>query len=480
MMLILFGRACQFLLALATVRFATTVLTPVEMGKSALILSVIAGFALVFVNPVGMFINRRLHAWEILGRLERYLRFYWLYLFAIVAVASIGIVAVRMFGILGLDISLYWLVILVGGSLLFNTLNQTYIPSLNMLGFPGWFIVLTLATQIVGLSLAVFLATRLGPRAEYWLFGMLLGQAIMAITAKTIFERKTRSLVMVDVANDLLSSVHFAALFKFAWPLSLAVGFGWLQSQGYRFVMEGTSGLAELGLFVAGYSISAGIIAAFESVLTTYFQPQFYKRINTNNPAERTAAWNAYASALFPALLITVFFIGGVSKELSHVLLGPAFQAASVFVLWGALAEAARVLAGTYSLVAHAQMKTRLLLLPNAIGASLAVGLAVVLIPSLGGTGAGVALVISSVVLVAVMNWEMRKQMAIKLPIKRLAISALGGGVLLVMAHSTQQMLAHGEGILVSLSILGVVSVIYLAVQYWLIVPMLRLASEQA
>lgn len=480
MILILFGRACQFLLALATVRLATTVLTPVEMGKSALILSVIAMFALIFVNPVGMFINRRLHAWEILGRLKRYLQFYWLYLLVVSIIASICIVIAHLLGILSLDIGLYWLVLLVSGSLIFNTLNQTYIPSLNMLGFPGWFITLTLATQVVGLTLAATLVIQVDPRAEYWLLGLLLGQGLITLIAKIIFERKTRPQVTAGEMNDRLTSAYFNTLYKFAWPLSIAVGFGWLQSQSYRFVMEKTSGLAELGLFVAGYSISAGIIAAFESVLTTYFQPQFYRRINTNNPVERTAAWNAYASALFPALLITVFFIGGLSKELSHVLLGPAFQAASVFVLWGALAEAARVLAGTYSLVAHAQMKTRLLIFPNAIGASLAVGLAVVLIPSLGGTGAGAALVTSSVVLVAVINWEMRKHMDIKLPIRRLGISALGGGVLLVMAHSTQQMLAHGEGILVSLSILGVVSVIYLAVQYWLIVPMLRVASEQA
>ena len=70
--------------------------------------------------------------------------------------------------------------------------------------------------------------------------------------------------------------------------------------------------------------------------------------------------------------------------------------------------------------------------------------------------------------------------MAIKLPVRRLAISALGGGVLLFTAKSIELLFSYGEGILVSLSILGAVSVIYLVVQYWLIVPVLRLASEQA
>ena len=330
------------------------------------------------------------------------------------------------------------------------------------------------------MGFAVVLTAQVAPRAEYWLLGILLGQALMAVVAKVIFERKTQFQATTDTASDRLTHMYFSALFKFAWPLSIAVGFGWVQSQGYRFVMERSFGLAELGLFVAGYSISAGIIAAFESVLTTYFQPQFYKRINTSDLTQRAVAWNTYVSVLFPALLVTVFFIGGLSEELSRVLLGPAFQEASAFVLWGALAEATRVLAGAYSLVAHAQMKTRLLLLPNAIGAVFAVGLGLALISTLGGAGAGAALALSGLALVAVMNWQMRKQMAIKLPVKRLAISVLGGGVLLVTAQGIEQLLASSESILVPITILGAVGVVYLAVQYWLIVPALRHASERA
>ncbi len=327
---------------------------------------------------------------------------------------------------------------------------------------------------MVGLVVAAVLAIEVIPKAEYWLLGILTGQTLLAIVGKKIFELKARSHVPPDMPADRPARLYFHALYRFAWPLSLAVGFGWAQSQGYRFVMERSVGLVELGLFVAGYSISAGVIAAFESVLTTYFQPQFYKRMNSNDISTRTSAWNAYASALFPSLLITVFFIGGLSQELSKVLLGPAFQAASVFVLWGAVAEAVRVLVGAFSLVAHSEMRTRLLLQPNAIGAALAIGLGLVLIPSLGGTGAGIALSLSALALLSMMNMQMRKQLAIKLPIKRLSFSFLSGVALLIAAFAIKQLMPNGGSILVSISILGIIGSFYLVVQYLLLAPVLH------
>ena len=143
-------------------------------------------------------------------------------------------------------------------------------------------------------------------RAENWLLGLLIGQALIGLVSKRVFDKKVGGGRVKRIPVDALSRKYRSALMKFAWPVSIAVGLSWLQSQSYRFFLEDAAGLAQLGLFVAGYSISAGIIAAFESVLTTYFQPQFYKGINTSNSAERAAAWNSYATAIFPALIVTV------------------------------------------------------------------------------------------------------------------------------------------------------------------------------
>ena len=53
-------------------------------------------------------------------------------------------------------------------------------------------------------------------------------------------------------------------LFHFAWPVALSAGLGYVQGQGYRYILDSKIGLEELGLFSAGYGISFGIMAGIE------------------------------------------------------------------------------------------------------------------------------------------------------------------------------------------------------------------------
>ncbi len=480
MLLILVGRIGQFLIAFAGIRLATTLLTPVEMGRMALVVAITSGFALMLVNPVGMFINRRLHAWESLGRASAFLALHWLYLLVVALISGIVIYAGTALGVIKVDIALGWLVLLVCGSLIFNTINQTYIPSLNLLGHRGWFVWLTLATQLLGIVWATILVTQSSANAENWLLGVLVGQLLIGFVGMKVFKDKIGGIRGKLFPIDALGQKYRAVLFRFAWPVSIAVGLGWMQSQSYRFFMNDSVGLTQLGLFVAGYSISAGIIAAFESILTAYFQPQFYKGINTTDSADRAAAWNSYAAAIMPALIVTVLFIAGLVHELTRLFLGPAFQAAAVFVLWGALAEAARVIAGIYTLSAHAQMQTRSLLLPNAIGAVTALLLAWILIPSLSGVGAGITLASSGLLLVALLIWQAHQRISISFPIRRSVFGVLAGVAIMSLAVILQYAFRPIAGLNTVILTLVLSGVAYVAVQYYLITPFLESAGRRA
>lgn len=480
MQLILLGRLGQFILAFVGIRLATTLLTPSEMGRMALVIAITSAFALTLVNPVGMFINRRLHAWQVLGRASGYLALYWLYLAGVALASGILIYLGATLGAIEVDIALGWLVVLVCGSLIFNTINQTYLPSLNLLGHRGWFVGLTLATHALGIVWAVILVTQLSANAENWLLGLMVGQLLVGIAGMKVFEYKIGGDHEKLHPADALGRKYRAALFRFAWPVSIAVGFGWLQSQSYRFFMNDAAGLAQLGLFVAGYSISAGIIAAFESVLTMYFQPQFYKGVNTSNSVERAAAWNSYASAIIPALIVTVLFVAVLTRELSQIFLGPAFQVAAEFVLWGALAEATRVVAGIYTLSAHAQMQTQPLLLPHALGAMLSLSLAWFLIPLLGGVGAGITLTASGLLLVAILAWQAHRQLAINFPMRRAIFGMLAGAVIMILAGIMQYVFRQMDGMSAMILILGLSGVVYAGVQYYLMSPLLEGAGKQA
>lgn len=469
MLLIIFGRAAQFILLLIVMRVATTVLPPEEMGRLSLITAATAFYALFLVNPVGMFINRRFHAWDELGRAKYYLKLHWIYLVAVSVVAAASLAVLNEVHAFGFQFNTTWLLVLVCGSLIFNTVNQTAIPTLNLMEFRGWFVTLTLATIAAGLLSSYLLVRNFSATAEYWLLGLLVGQTIFAVAGvKLFFDRLKPASAVAQPTKD-----HLSLLFDFAWPVAISVGFNWLQTQGYRFLAADSLGLIGLGLFVAGYGISAGLMAAFESVLTTYFQPRFYKRVSNNDKAEQTLAWNKYAGAILPSLMLVTFLLIALAPELTRFLVGPAYQSASQFVVWGVVAEGARVLAGVYSMSAHAKMKTRLLLLPNLLGAVICIALIWTLAPSLGAHGVGLARSLAGVGMVIAMHYLMIVVLDMKLPFRLLLRGTAMGAVLFAFTIAGRWVLG-GTDSLISAGVLIVVSgAAFLPMFYWLLFPYL-------
>ncbi|MFY9259940.1 MAG: polysaccharide biosynthesis C-terminal domain-containing protein [Gallionella sp.] len=465
MITIIFGRAAQFVLALMMMRVATTLLSPEEMGRVSLVVTTTACFSMFLINPVGMFINRRLHSWQANGMARHYLMHYVRHLLLVALIAGITLLVFERFINFGLSIN--WLIMLVCGSLLFNTINHTAIPSLNLLGFNGKFVLLTLATIATSFFCATLLVYSLQFSAQYWLLGLIFGQALLGIVGtRVLFTqlKKTEDAPPLRV----IRTPHLRTLFHFAWPVALAAGLSWVQGQGYRYLLEGQLGLSQLGLFVAGYGISAAMIVGFESVLTTYFQPHLYRDANQNDAAQQAQAWQTYAAAVIPSLLLTIALIIFLAPELTRIFLGEAFQAAAPFVIWGALAEAMRVLAGVYSLIAHVYMQTRWLVLPNVVGAALSIGSCLILIPQFGAMGAGMGLVFSGFVVVMMMHILLIRRVGGGVPLRPLLASGIAAVVLWGMAHVLHSLLnvASWRAVVGTLVPVGVA---YLCLQYLLL-----------
>lgn len=445
-------------------RVATTLLSPEEMGRVALVLTTIAFFALFLINPVGMFINRRLHAWQASGVARHYLIRYVSYLLLVVLFAAIGLPILYVTGMVHIGISIGWLIFLVCGSLLFNTINQTAIPSLNMLGDSGRFVLLSVGTIAASFACAVLLVQMVQPSAQYWLLGLLMGQTLLGVIGTKVLFTQLQNTESVHVPTAIRKQ-HLQVLFSFAWPLAIAAGLGWVQGQGYRYIMEGQLGLAQLGLFVAGYGISAGMIAGFESVLTTYFQPRLYRDVSMAHPVMQAQAWRRYAAAVIPSLLLTVAFIVILAPELTRLFLGEKFQSAADYVIWGALAEAARVLMGIYSLIAHVYMRTRWLVIPNLVGAALSITLSVLLIPEFGAVGAGMGLVLSGFAAVATIHVLLARRVDGGVPIRSMLMVGVSGAALWVMALALRYLLSATGWVLI-FGVLVLVGITYLGLQY--------------
>ena len=399
----LLGRAAQFILALATVRIATTILSPAEMGRVSLMVATTGFFIFLLINPVGMFINRRLHTWQAQNVAHRYLFWYGGYLVLVAIIAALCLFLIRTTRTVDFGLGLGWQIALVCGSLVISTINSGSIPLLNLLGYSYIFIGLSIATVAASLILAASFVLSTYPSAQYWLLGIMTGQAAVGFWGvKILFSRLRESKVPQHLKRIRRSQV--AKLFGFAWPVSVAAVLGWMQSQGYRYLLGGELGLKALGLFVVGYGISMGIIAAFESVITAYFQPGLYRDASSIHEAIRMGAWGRYAEALIPSLMLTTALIIIVAPELARLFLGMEFQSAAVYVIWGALADAMRSVAAAYSLIAHVRTQTKWLLIPNIVGAALSVGMCLAFIPRAGASGVGLALTLSGAATVLTMH----------------------------------------------------------------------------
>lgn len=469
MILIVFGRAGQFLLLLLTMRLATTYLSPSEMGRLSLVTATTALFALFLANPVGVFINRRIHAWELLGRTRFYLKLHWLYLLAVCFFVAITLAVLNGLHQFDFQLSTGWLLLLVCGTLLFNTVNQTVIPSLNLLESRGPFVFLTLATILVSLISAVVLVQEFKATAEFWLLGLLTGQAVLAVIGANVFFGKLQP----QLHCALPGHIHFRVLFDFAWPVAISVGLNWVHAQSYRFLVADTLGLVVLGLFVAGYGISAGLMSAFESVITTYFQPRFYKGISNNDQREQASAWGAYARAILPSLALVIFILIGLAPELTRLMLGPAYQSASQYVVWGVVAEGARVATGVYSMSAHARMRTRLLLFPSLLGALVCVGFVYVLPYRLGAHGVGVALALAGICSTVAMHLLLTRELKISLPYRAILKGALMGGSLFLITIYGRWLLSGAHDLLRAGVLIVTLGVLFLAMFYSLISPLI-------
>jgi O-antigen/teichoic acid export membrane protein len=450
--LIFFGRIAQAIIALLALRIMTTILSPEEMGKWSLLLAVSSFFVLGLVNPVGMFINRRLHSWVETGKINQYMKYYAIYLISVSVVSVLIFYVFNMFYVAVPGVPFFWVMTLLICAISFATLNQTYTPFLNLLGHRVWFVLLTLGSVVASLLASVSLVYLIDITAEVWQLGQLIGQVLMALIGGAVFFKLAALQKRSDSTREsmAISFTKLAIVFTFCWPLAISVLLTWVQTQSYRFLVQDMIGLESLGLFVVGYGVSMSLIGVYESIISTYFIPMFYKRAASEDKSEQAKAWHAYASAMLGSLIVTVTVIIAVSQEFAHVLLDEKYYQASQYIIWGALAEAARVTVGAYALLAHAGMDTKKLVLPNILAASAAPLFVYVSVKNWLVDGVGLGLVAAGFVAIVSSHLMLSKSFQIIMPWLKLFKAGGVSLVLIVLSDIGYGLFGPSETFLVS------------------------------
>jgi O-antigen/teichoic acid export membrane protein len=459
------GRLAQILLLVLTMRVATTFLPPAELARFFLISSAVALYGSILLNPVGMFMNRRFHAWNSRGLVSYYYGYFWAYLIFVAVIASLSIIVFVHANLLTFHTEISWLVFLIFASVLISTVNTVVIPGLNMLGKRASFILLTIATTATSLIAGLLIVILAGPRTEYWLIGILMGQLLVSLLGWKIFYKHIHRFNSLASSGVKMDRSHARVLWKFAWPILIGASLIWVQSQSYRFIMENSMGLVQVGLFAAGYGISAGMIAGIEAILTSYFQPTFYRNINSEDVVAQGKAWTNYAEAILQPLLPVGFLLIAVAPELTALLLGANYAESSQFIVWGAIAELARVAYGVYGMAAHARMKTNLLLLPSLVGVIVSIAGTILLMPKYGAHGVGIALALAGIAMVFVVYNTTRYELIMRLSGKTFFKSTILGLFLIIFSVIVREML-DSKGLLASILLLFILALVFLTYQY--------------
>jgi O-antigen/teichoic acid export membrane protein len=433
------SRLVQIVLSVLSIKLTTGTLEPEQMGRLALVNSVVAFFAFLLLNPVGMFMNRRMHGWWQSRRWVAYLRLFGLYMAGVSLLAG-GIFSAAQSWFGGMELSHYWMFVMVAAPLLISTSNQVLVSTLNLLGFMKPFAVLNVMTPALGLVASIWLCSLFGARAEFWLLGVLVGQGVVAALAALAYRAEWLVAGPQPTVIPPVNKEMILRLTQYSWPIAIAVVLGWFQTQGYRLTLERTVGLQQLGLFVAGYGIAMGVMSAMESLLGSYLQPAFYRRLHISKGDAPALAWNQYVSVALPALTLTAAALVAVAAEASDLLLASAYSNVTAFVIWGSVIELIRTIANSYALAFHAQMDTRSLIKPNLVGALTSMLALYAASSTFGIAAAGPALALAGLIYLGTFHLVVRQLPGIQFPWRRLGAAAAGGALIVGTVAMSREM----------------------------------------
>ncbi|MFC1952558.1 hypothetical protein ACFLWR_00305 [Chloroflexota bacterium] len=452
----------------------TALLSAEEVGRYYIMLSLTSFFALLLVGPMGHYVNRKLLVWQQYGTIMRNLPLYWIYLVGCTTVAFLILLPIKVFAGINIEISWFWIMIIVAGNILCNTANLTITTTLNLLGNRIWYFTFTLLTLWGGLGLSALFIYRIGAKAEYWLLGLIISQFAVFVLAYWYLARSsdllkndttlkfTRKLKTLPKIETLLPPLQFA------WPLSIVAGLSWVQTQSYRFVLSHFGGLEVLGLFAVGYGLATAIMAAFQQVFNIYYGPIFYKAISSQNSEQRRVSWNKMAAYLFPGAIIMTSFIIACAPYLTRLLVTTEFLDSAQFLLWGALTQLAFVVGSNMQLIAHAEMKTTWLIPSGITGAIVALTCILVLVQWDPQLGTGIGLTAAGFTVVVHLAIQLHKQVPYQLPWKRLFISLAFSTPLLIILLLYINPLISKPSYAQSIIIITFAGVYFLIVQYLL------------
>ncbi len=364
------GRVLQIIIALTSIKIATKLLQADELGNFYLLVSITGFFSLFMVNPVGQYINRKTHEWHKQKKLINVFYLYNYYLIFLVLFSIVIVYFLNYFNIGG-NINLSLFLIIVPVYLYFHSWNQTIIPMINMLEGRVAFVLFTVASQLLFLVISYLLITLVAEKGALWFLGQAIAFGIVGVISLVYFIKKFHIGFDIKSAHRYVNNKNVRNILNFSAPLSVSVLFFWFQSQSYSIIIEKNIGSEFLGYFGVGMAIALSISSAFEAIVMQYLYPKMYQSMSNNDKFPQLIS--NISNLILPIYFYLAIFVTIFAINIVTILVDEKYYSSYVFVMFGIWISFFRMSSNIISNIAHSKMKTKKLILPNIVGAIIAV-----------------------------------------------------------------------------------------------------------
>jgi O-antigen/teichoic acid export membrane protein len=225
--------------------------------------------------------------------------------------------------------------------------------------------------------------------------------------------------------NSPTPGFDVSSVFRFSWPLIFTTCFYWIQNSGYRFLLVRLTDEASIGLLVTGLAIAVSPLTMFDTLFTEYYRPVFYQDIAYSDSVQKTRAWNHYASAYFPAIVLVATLLAFGGPLLAQLLVSKEFQGVSWLAFWGALIQSALMVYSTYVYLVFASLDTRVMIWPNIAGAAVVVFGILLMAPWKPLLGSGIALSLGMFITTWSLAQILKRKFYLHLPWRRIIFAGL-------------------------------------------------------
>jgi O-antigen/teichoic acid export membrane protein len=284
----------------------------------------------------------------------------------------------------------------------------------------------TLAHGVVFVFAAIAAATGLGVAGFYGAYALLGPALVLAAILKLRVPaaKKVRPVRSLAKAFKLPRDVWRFAFWLF--PLTFAAPYAawYVQYSVLSLYGAGSAGILQ-GAIGIGLSVRTLLGAAHSIFLT----PNVNRQADSAERMAWTNDFQRHMVLIFVAVLPPILLFSDI--ELA-VLYAPPFIAAAPFVALFVAAEVITLLSGSYQALILADNRVRFHVAQNFTAQILVAAIAVVAIPRLGLTGAGLAMLSAPILMFASTILYLRRQFGVRLSAEAAHMSLLALGMLLV------------------------------------------------